>query len=109
MITIEILVTRVPGLQRAHLERWIASGWVRPEGAAGRYEFREIDVARVQLIRELHDELDVNEDAMPVVLSLLDQLYDTRRRLRELSDALGQTAPEEIRRNLANHLQNRAS
>jgi chaperone modulatory protein CbpM len=108
MITIEILVTRVPGLQRAHLERWIASGWVRPEGAAGRYEFREIDVARVQLIRELHDELDVNEDAMPVVLSLLDQLYDARRRIRELCDAVDRTAPEELRHRLADDLAKRA-
>ncbi len=107
MIGIEILVARLPGLQRAHVEHWIASGWVRPEGAAGGYVFREIDVARVRLIRELHDELDVNEDAMPVVLSLLDQLYDARRRIRELCDAIDRTAPEELRHRLANDLAKR--
>jgi chaperone modulatory protein CbpM len=104
MIGIEVLIARVPGLQRVHVEHWIASGWVRPEGAGGHYEFREIDVARVRLIHELHDELDVNEDALPVVLSLLDQLYDARRRIRELCDAIGRTASEDVRRKLADDL-----
>jgi chaperone modulatory protein CbpM len=109
MIDIEIVVTQLPGLRRQDLERWISNEWVRPENHAGHYLFREIDVARTRLIKELRDDMNLAEDALPIVLSLLDQLYDTRRRLRELSDALGQTAPEEIRRNLANHLQNRAS
>lgn len=104
MITIEILVARLPGLQRQSLERWIANGWVRPQGAAGRYAFREIDVARVKLIHELHDDLAVNEDALPVVLSLLDQLYDARRRMRELAAALGRTVPEDAQRHLADDL-----
>jgi chaperone modulatory protein CbpM len=107
MISIEILVARLPGLQRPHLERWIANGWVRPDGAAGRYAFREIDVARVRLIQQLRDDLDVAEDALPIVLSLLDQLYDARRRVRELYDALGRTAPEDVRRKLADDLAKR--
>lgn len=84
MIGIEIVVARLSGLQRADLERWIANGWVRPDGAAGGYVFREVDVARARLIRDLRDEMDVNEAALPVVLSLLDQLYDLRRRMRDL-------------------------
>jgi chaperone modulatory protein CbpM len=104
MITIDVLVTQLSGLQRQDLERWIANEWVRPDCRAGDYLFGEIDVARVRLIRELRDELQVNEEALPVVLSLLDQLYDLRRRLRELSDALGRTASDEVRQNLARHL-----
>jgi chaperone modulatory protein CbpM len=107
MIGIEIVVSRCAGLQRHDLERWVANGWVRPEGAAGKFAFQEIDVARVQLIRQLRDELDVNEEALPVVLSLLDQLYDLRRRMRELADALDGTASEEVRRSLAEHLAKR--
>jgi chaperone modulatory protein CbpM len=107
MIGIEILVARLPGLQRTHLEHWIENGWVRPDGAAGRYAFREIDVARVRLIQQLRDDLEVNEAALPIVLSLLDQLYDARRRLRELADALGRTAPEPVRRQLADELAKR--
>ncbi len=42
--------------------------------------------------------------SLPIVLSLLDQLYEVRRRMRELGDALGQTAPEDVRHAVARHL-----
>jgi len=81
MITIDVLVTRVEGVRRADLERWIANRWVRPDDEGAEPVFHDIDVARVRLIRELRDELEVNEAALPVVLSLLDQVYELRRRL----------------------------
>ena len=89
MIGIEILVAQVRGLQRADVDRWIAQQWVKPDGTAGQYAFQDIDVARVRLIRGLRDDLQVNEEALPIVLSLLDQLYDMRRRLHDLGGALG--------------------
>lgn len=104
MISIEVLVTQLPGLRRQDLERWIACEWVRPDGVAGHYLFRAVDVARVRLIRDLRDEMQVNEEALPVVLSLLDQLYDLRRRMRELGDAVGRTVPGELRQNIADDL-----
>ncbi len=104
MISFEVLVTQIPGLRRQDLERWIAQEWVRPEGPAGSYGFRAVDVARVRLIRELRYEMQVNEEALPVVLSLLDQLYDLRRRVRELGVAVGRTVPEDMRRDLADDL-----
>jgi len=88
MITIEVLLARVPNLPLQDLERWISNDWVKPDGPAGDYAFREIDVARVQLIQELRDKLEVNEAAVPVVLMLLDQLYDLRRRMRAMSSEL---------------------
>jgi chaperone modulatory protein CbpM len=108
MISIEVLVTQMPELRRHDVERWIANQWVRPDIGAGRYLFREIDVARVRLIHALRDEMEVNEEALPVVLSLLDQLYDLRRRMRELGDALDRAAPEAVRRDLARYLTERA-
>jgi chaperone modulatory protein CbpM len=115
MITIDVLMAEFSGLARADLERWIANRWVRPQagpqgdaqGDAAGYRFREIDVARIRLILELRDEMQIDEDTLPVVLSLLDQLYDERRRLRELCAALEQVAPEEVRRSLAQHLAGR--
>lgn len=104
MITIDILVARIPGLPRQDIERWIDNRWVRPDRDAGQYVFHEIDIARIRLIRELRDDLQVNEDALPVVLSLLDQLYDLRRRMAELGDALAATAPDELRRAIADRL-----
>jgi chaperone modulatory protein CbpM len=84
MITIEILCARFPALTQDDLWHWIEEGHVRPDKVAGAPEFAEIDVERVRLILELRDQLEVNEAALPVVLSLLDQLYALRRRLRAL-------------------------
>lgn len=44
--------------------------------------------ARVRLICTLTYELDVDDSALPLVLSLLDQLYDTRQRLFSLTRAI---------------------
>lgn len=46
----------------------------------------------------------IDEEALPVVLSLLDQLYDQRRPMRELGAALQLVAPDELRLSLARHL-----
>lgn len=86
MIGIEVLVTRIYGLTAEDLDRWIANEWVRPDGPAGHYQFRDIDVARVKLIVQLRNDLDIDEEALPVILSLMDQIYDLRRRLREIGD-----------------------
>jgi chaperone modulatory protein CbpM len=109
-ITIDVLITQVSGLTREDLEHWIANDWVRPEdaGSGGDYLFHEIDVARVRLIQELHHDLRINEEALPVVLSLLDQLYEQRRRLRALNDAITAVAPEEVRRAVERHLTKRS-
>ena len=104
MIRIETLVARFPALEEGDVERWIALEWVRADRDADAWIFREIDVARIELILELRDRMDVDENAMPVVLSLLDQLFDARRRMRDLDDALAALAPEEVRRALAERL-----
>jgi chaperone modulatory protein CbpM len=84
MITLDILCTRFTTLRLEDLQGWIAEGHVRPERQDGDLAFTEIDVERVRLILELRDEMAVNEEALPVVLSLLDQLYELRRRLRAM-------------------------
>ena len=101
MISIEILVNQMSGLQRQDVERWIAYEWVRPDSDGGHYVFQDIDVARVRLIWTLRDDMSVNEEALPVVLSLLDQLYDLRRRLRDLGETLNRTAAGKERKKSA--------
>ena len=63
------------------------------------------DVARVRLIAELRNDLGVNEDAIPVVLRLLDQVYGLRRALAELNEAI-QTLPESAQDQLRAYLNN---
>jgi chaperone modulatory protein CbpM len=104
MIGIDVVIAEISGLKRQDLERWIANAWVRPDKAAGGYVFREIDVARARLILEMRDEMEISEDALPVVLSLLDQLYDLRRQMRDLNNAFMQVVPRDVRQDLAAHL-----
>ncbi|MDR3372409.1 MAG: chaperone modulator CbpM [Ancalomicrobiaceae bacterium] len=82
MITIDLLVDATAGLNRPDLDRWIENDWIRPDRDQDTYLFQEIDVARVRLIQELRDDLGIGEEALPIVLLLLDQLYDLRRQMR---------------------------
>lgn len=51
---------------------FIEQEWVFP---AGGQEFLDSeDVARIHLISELRNEFGVNDDSMPIILNLLDQL-----------------------------------
>jgi chaperone modulatory protein CbpM len=84
MITLDILCARFTALNPDDLRRWIAEGHVRTDRAADDLIFTEIDVERVRLILELRDLMQVNEEALPIVLSLLDQIYELRRRMRAL-------------------------
>ena len=68
-----------------------------PKARPGSTSFREIDVARVRLIHELRHDLGVDDEALPVVLSLVDQLYATRRQMHRLRRAVEQAAPDEVR------------
>ncbi len=97
MITFEALRVTVAGLDPAEVERWVAQDLLRPDGPPGAWQFSDIDVARLRLIRELRHELGVEDGGLPVVLQLLDQLYDTRRQLRRLRDAFTEAAPDDIR------------
>ena len=101
MITLHRLCAVVRGVREAELRAWIENDWVRPEHVAGEPRFAEADVARIRLIVELRDAMAVGEEAIPVVLSLMDQLYDERRRVQTLCEAIraaGLTEP--VRRRL---------
>ena len=97
MITIETLTHTVIGLDLEDLRRWIDYAWVRPDGQPGHYRFHDIDVARLRLIVQLRDDLGVDEAALPVVLSLLDQLYETRRNMIRLRTVIETVVPEDLR------------
>lgn len=75
-------------IERTELSAWIEQSWVRPMKSGEGWQFDDGDVARLELICELRREMEINDDALPVVLSLLDQLYAARQTLRHVRDAL---------------------
>ena len=93
MITLEMLPLHVSGVRLDDVRRWIDHAWVRPDGGPDAWLFQPIDVARIRLIVELRDELSVNEEALPAVLLLLDQVYAARRQMRAICEAL-ESAPD---------------
>jgi chaperone modulatory protein CbpM len=94
MIRIDAVIARFGSLDESRIADWIARGWVHAEGASpAEWLFSEIDIARLHLVRELSVDLALDEETMPLVLSLLDQVYSLRRTLRTVMDIVN-AAPE---------------
>ena len=94
MIALEDLLNRRKELDRRELTRWVENRWVLPERRNETLIFHEVDVARIELILEIRHEFAIDEEAVPLVLGLLDQVYDLRRHLRRMCDALAAQPPE---------------
>jgi chaperone modulatory protein CbpM len=96
MLQITAVTALFADLPAQELTGWIERGWVLPEGDAPGWVFQEIDVARVRLIHDLRRGMDVGEEMIPLVLSLLDQMYEMRRQLKAVLRAV-EAQPMEVR------------
>ena len=94
MISLEDLLHRHITLDRRELVAWVENRWVLPERRDKTWIFHDVDVARVELILEIRKEFAIEDDALSLVLGLLDQVYDLRRQLGRLCDALAVQPPE---------------
>lgn len=103
MIDEDELLREIADLRVTELHRWIEQGWVMPSRRGSVYVYREIDVARVRLIVDMRRDLSVGEDTLPLVLSLMDQVYGLRRQLKRIAEAID-TEPDEVRRRIADRL-----
>jgi chaperone modulatory protein CbpM len=103
MLTVVQVLRTVEGLSRAELDEWVSRHWITPARRDPEVLFAEIDVARIRLIKELHGDLAVDADAMPVLLSLIDRMYGLRRQLRVLCAAI-EEQPEPVRRDILDRL-----
>ena len=75
---------------REELVLWVERRWVLPLRQEGDLVFSDADIARVQMIIDLRRDMGIDDEAMPVVLDLLDKLYGVRRQMRELLSAVGE-------------------
>ena len=83
------------------LETWIEAGWLLPRRDGDTHHFSEIDLARAQLIRDLKHDLGVNDEGVPVILDLIDQVHGLRRSLRSLLSTIDAQSDATRRRILA--------
>lgn len=100
MISDHDLVAMVARLEHADLHRWVALGWISAAHSPHGLVFDEVAAARVHLICDLVYDIEIDEEGMPVILSLLDQLHDARRLLRAMGAAID-TLPESTRQQIA--------
>jgi chaperone modulatory protein CbpM len=98
--TLSEVVRLVGRVDRVELTQWVELGWVAPERRErDEPAFSDLDVARVCLICDLRYDLAVEEETVPLVLSLLDQIYTLRRQMNALTGAIRQQ-PEDVRQAL---------
>jgi len=92
MFSLQQVITEV-GVTETDLHLWIEQRWVLPQRRDDGFVFDDVDLARARLIRELRVDLMVNEEAIPVVLSLLDQVHALRRTLSRVNSAIDKASP----------------
>lgn len=66
------------GLQPETIQRFVSLAWISPLDPE-ELRFDAEDIARARLIHELQRDFGVNDEAVPVILHLLDQLHYLRR------------------------------
>jgi chaperone modulatory protein CbpM len=82
------VVATVTRLTRSQLVSFIACNFVRPEREAGAYVFRRVDLARLELLCDLSQDLDLDETGLGIVISLIDQLHAARQELATLAGVI---------------------
>jgi chaperone modulatory protein CbpM len=70
-------------LDQETLEVWIGEQWLIPDETAGEPAFSEIDLARAKLIRDLKQDMGVNNEGIGIILDLLDQVHSLRQAMAE--------------------------
>ena len=84
-----MIIGKLDFLERAQLDRetlevWIEEEWLVPTATATELAFSEADLARAKLIRELMQDLGVNDEGVGVILNLVDQMHGLRRALADV-------------------------
>jgi chaperone modulatory protein CbpM len=87
-----IAVTR---LTRRQLSRFVECELVRPERSESGDIYRRVDIARLELLCELSQDLDLDETALGIVILLIDQLHAARQDLAIMARAID-TLPTDL-------------
>ncbi|WP_340107434.1 hypothetical protein [Pikeienuella sp. HZG-20] len=88
------VITTVERLTRSQLVRFIEVEFVKPQKEGGGYVFRRIDIARLELLCDLSEDFEMDETALEVVISLIDQLHGARRDLLAMARAIDALPPD---------------
>ncbi|BAQ17843.1 MerR family transcriptional regulator [Methyloceanibacter caenitepidi] len=93
MLTEEDVVARVSRLTVTRLRVFVSQGLIKPE-EDGAPAYSEADIARAALICNLEDEMGFDEEDVPVLLNLIDQIHGLRSELRGFVEAIDALPPD---------------
>jgi chaperone modulatory protein CbpM len=78
--TLEELVAQC-GVEPARVRQFMLNAWIQP-AEREQLAFDEEDLARVKLINDLQQILGIHDEAIPVILHLIDQLNHMHREIK---------------------------
>ena len=85
--TLHVVATEI-GVTVEDLTGWIERRWVLPARSGKNPAFDDADRARIRMILDFHRDLAIDDEAMPVVLDLVDRLHAARAQLRAVLEAV---------------------
>ena len=103
------IIAAVARLTRPRLTAFIEAEVITPTYSDTGWVFRPVDLVRIELLCDLTDQFGLADDALGVVVSLIDQLHDLRGELRAVLGAIA-AEPAEVRARIGTTLhQSRAA
>lgn len=102
----EETVAAVARLTRTRLATMVEQRVVQPRTSAAGPVFAQIDVTRLELACDLTDDFGLDEDALSMVLSLIDQIHGLRGDMARMLAALAEE-DEAVRARIRGRLSNR--
>ncbi|TNJ41563.1 chaperone modulator CbpM [Phaeobacter sp. B1627] len=99
----EQVIEKVTSLTPERLSYFERLQIISPVQTSDGPRYRTLDIRRITLLCELTDDFEVNEDALVIIMSLLDQLHGTRSRLEQVVQALGDE-PSEVKLRVSRRL-----
>lgn len=102
------VVAEVRRVTLRELRLWVREGWIRPRQKETGPVFDEVDVARIRLLCDLRKDMGISSETVPVVLTLIDRLHETRRTLLCLTEAV-EEQPDEVRQAIAANFRDRSA
>ncbi|MBF0278806.1 MAG: hypothetical protein HQM13_13480 [SAR324 cluster bacterium] len=75
-------VVEVLEVQSTVITQCIQKEWISPVDPESS-EFDQEDLARLQLINELREKVGVNDEAIPIIMHLIDQIHCLHQEIRK--------------------------
>ena len=98
-LTEDELITTITRLTSDRLSEYLAAEIVIPQQSEQGLVYQTLDVARLEQACELHEQYDMEADALSMMISLIDQMHCLRAELREVLNAV-EAQPEPVRETL---------